>query len=418
MRIPNVGRAFVNLAGARLRHAGRHWRATTRALERVGKKARRQQEMLTDAPARARALVARGRGAFERSRKRLERFDDHVIAPYRLERSVKRQLAGASRTGRPLIVGPWTSEVGYEALYWVPFLHWARDRYGVPPARIVALSRGGTASWYRGIADQYVEIFDLVDPSEFAARAAARRDRGDQKQMAASDFDRELVRLATARLGIDDAVVWHPGLMYQLFRAFWYGDRSLDFLFRHTAFDRVRESLAATKVATNHTRTPLPAEYAAVKFYTGPALPDTAANREMLYGFIERLAARIPVVMLDTAWTVDEHRDYAFDGIARVTTLRPSLDPSSNLGLQTEVIAGARLFVGTCGGLAWLAPLLGVDTLAVYEDDRYLTTHLYAARYAYRRTGAGKFSPLNVSALRRMDDFRYVEAAFSGPRAG
>jgi hypothetical protein len=86
-----------------------------------------------------------------------------------------------------------------------------------------------------------------------------------------------------------------------------------------------------------------------------------------------------------------------------VTTLRPSLDPATNLGVQTEVIAGAKVFVGTCGGLAWLAPLLGVETLAIYEDDRYLTAHLYAARYAYRRTGAARFSVLNVSGMRRLD---------------
>jgi hypothetical protein len=110
----------------------------------------------------------------------------------------------------------------------------------------------------------------------------------------------------------------------------------------------------------------------------------------------------MPVVLLDTAWSVDEHRDYAFDAIPGVTTLRPSLDPATNLGLQTQVIAGARLFLGTCGGLAWLAPLLGVETLAIYEDDRYLTAHLYAARYAYRYSGAAPFSALNVNALRRI----------------
>jgi ADP-heptose:LPS heptosyltransferase len=83
-----------------------------------------------------------------------------------------------------------------------------------------------------------------------------------------------------------------------------------------------------------------------------------------------------------------------------VTTLRPSLDPKTNLDLQTRVIAGARLFLGTCGGLAWLAPLMGVETLAVYQDDRYLVAHTYAARYAYRRTGAARFSTLSVRALR------------------
>ena len=88
----------------------------------------------------------------------------------------------------------------------------------------------------RGIADSYVEIFDLVDPGEFATQAAARRERGDQKQMALSEFDRDLIRLAGGRLGARNPAVWHPGLMYRLFRAFWYGDRSLDFLLRHTDF--------------------------------------------------------------------------------------------------------------------------------------------------------------------------------------
>ena len=401
MRVVNVGRVALNLAGVRLRRAGRHWRTVVREWDRLGRKASRQREMLARAPSLFRARVQHQRAALERSRKRIERFGEHLAAPYYSELSIKRQLARAASTDRPLIVGPWTSEVGYEALYWLPFLHWALDRYGVSPDRVIALSRGGTQSWYSGIANRYVEIFDLVDPREFAAQAARRRDAGDQKQLAPADFDRALIAQGAHRLGISAPVSWHPGLMYQLFRPFWYGDRSLDFLLRHAAFDRVRLSFAGGSRDRS-----LPAEYAAVKFYSGPALPDTARNRETLYEFVQRLTTRMPVVLLDTAWSVDEHHDYTFDTMPGVTTLRPSLDPRTNLGVQTEVIAGARLFVGTCGGLAWLAPLLGVETLAVYEDDRYLTAHLYAARYAYRRTQAARFSPLNIAALRRLDTLR------------
>ncbi|MBF8300547.1 MAG: hypothetical protein HW394_917 [Acidobacteria bacterium] len=400
MRIPNITRAAINLAGVRLRRAERHWRTVERAVGRLGRQARRQHERFVRAPELARARLRQGRAALERSRKRIDRFDDHVVTPYRAERRIKYTLARAAAGSRPVIAGPWTSEVGYEALYWRPFLAWAADRYGVRPERMIALSRGGTEPWYRGIADRYVEIFDLVEPSEFAGQVAARRDRGDQKQMALSEFDRELIRLATTRLGVRDAVVWHPGLMYQMFRAFWYGDRSLDFLFRHTDFRRMPVTEpAAIKFYTGPA---LPVEYAAVKFYTGPALPDTDANRASLYDLVQRVAARMPVVVLETTWSVDEHRDHAFEGIRGVTTLRPSLDPKTNLGVQTQVIAGARQFIGTCGGLAWLAPLLGVDTLAVYEDDRYLTAHLYAAKYAYRRTGAARFSTLNLKALRAL----------------
>jgi hypothetical protein len=394
MRIPNVTRAVLNLAAVRRRRAQRHLRTAVRVLERLGRKARRQQEILAQAPSLVRARIDRGRAAIVRSRNRWRRFDDHVLAPYGRERRVRRELARARASRRPVIVGPWTSEVGYEALYWIPFLHWAVDRHAVPPQRVIALSRGGTEAWYDGIAGRYVDIFDLVDPAELARQTTVRRERGDQKQLTPSDFDRELIRLASERLDLADPVVWHPGVMYRLFRAFWYGDRSLDFLFRHTHFARMRPSPGVPPEVA------LPREYAAVKFYTGPALPDTARNRELLYHAIERLATRMPVVMLDTAWSVDEHRDYAFDLIPGVMTLRPWLDPRTNLGMQTQVIAGARLFVGTCGGLAWMAPLLGVETLAVYEDDRYLAAHLYAARHAYRRTSAARFSALNLTALR------------------
>jgi hypothetical protein len=397
MKIPNVTRAAINLAGVRLRRVERQWRAAESALGRMGRQARRQQERFVRAPELVRTRVQQGCAAVERSRKRVVRFGDHVVSPYRVERRVKRVLASEAAGSRPIIVGPWTSEVGYEALYWLPFLAWAADHYGARPERLIALSRGGTDAWYSGVANRYVEIFDLVDPAEFARQGAARRERGDQKQMTLSEFDHELIRRATAHLGVRDAAVWHPGLMYQLFRAFWYGDRSLDFLVRHTDFRRLRRP-AASGLS-------LPDDYVAVKFYTGPALPDSEANRELLLNLVRKVAARTPVVMLDTAWSVDEHRDYDFDGIPGVTTIRPSLDPRTNLGLQTQVIAGARRFIGTCGGLAWLAPLLGVDTTAVYEDDRYLTTHLYAAKYAYRRTDAARLTTLNVKALRAVERF-------------
>jgi hypothetical protein len=393
MRVPNIWRALMNLAGVRVRRLKRHGRAFGHVLHRAGRKLRRSAEVVRTAPTIVRVQVHRGRAAVERAGKRVSRFDDHVVTPYRSERSVKQLLARAASGEGTVIVGPWTSEVGYEVLYWLPFLRWAMDRYALRPERVVALSRGGTAAWYEGVARTYVEIFDLVEPAEFTVHATTRRAQGDQKQLTPSNFDRELIALASRRLGLEGAGLWHPGLMYQLFRSFWYGDRSRHFLFRHTDFRYPRTVVADDELS-------LPGEYVAMKFYTGPALPDTEMNRALVRDLVERVAVRTPVVMLDTAWSTDEHRDYGFAGIAGVTTLRPALDPKTNLGMQTRVIAGARQFIGTCGGLAWLAPFLGVDTLAVYEDDRYLTAHLYAARYAYRRTGAAQFSTLNISALR------------------
>jgi hypothetical protein len=399
MPIPNIPRAVLNLTAARLRHAAHHWHGVSKELARAGRHLRRQQEIVQHAPAHARRRIQRSKAAMLRTRNRWARFDDHVLQPYAVERRVKRRLARAASGSGPIVVGPWTSEVGYEALYWIPFLHWAIDHYRIDPRRVIAISRGGTEDWYRGIARHYVDIFDCIGTEAFAAEMRMRREHGDQKQSIASPLDNRLVSLAADRLGLPAPAVWHPGLMYELLRAFWYGDRALQFLLRHTDFRRARTALALALREPAHGLPVLPAEYVAVKFYTGPSLPNAPEVRAALVRAVERLAARMPVVMLDTAWTVDEHQDYTFDHIRGVTTLRPSLDPRTNLQLQTRVIAGAQLFVGTCGGLAWLAPLLGVETVAVYEDDRFLTPHLHAARYAYRYSGAATFSTLNLRAL-------------------
>jgi hypothetical protein len=396
MRLANLPVVALNLVHIAARRLARRWRGFDRSAQRRIRQAKRLQEQATRT-ASLQSVAGSMRAASERLQRRAARFQEHVVVPWRVEREVKRALARAAAGSDPIIVGPWTSEVGYEALYWIPFLHWFADRYGIPSSRVVAISRGGVQAWYRGIADRYVEIFDLMDAASFSAHASARRESGDQKQIVLSAFEQDVARQACARIGVPHAHVCHPGLMYRLFRSFWHDDRALDYLFRHTRYDRVR--------LKGFVEPPpgLPVEYAAVKFYTGPALGDSAETRQALRAIIARVAARMPIVVLDTGLAVDEHRDVLFDGIPGVTTLPALRKPSTNLGLQTAVIAGARLFVGTCGGLAWLAPLLGVDTLAIYEDDRYLAAHLYAARHAYRRTGAARFITMDVHALRRLD---------------
>ena len=80
-------------------------------------------------------------------------------------------------------------------------------------------------------------------------------------------------------------------------------------------------------------------------------------------------------------------------------TSRASLDARVNLAVQTRIIAGARMFVGTCGSLAWLAPLLGVRTVPVFTDASFLHAHLHLARRVYGRLDGGAFSPVDLSGL-------------------
>ena len=94
---------------------------------------------------------------------------------------------------------------------------------------------------------------------------------------------------------------------------------------------------------------------------------------------------------------------HAFDGIPGVTSAREWMTPRTNLGVQSALVAHARYFLGTCGGLAWLAPFMGVPAVAVYDDDALLRPHLTIARLAGERVRAAEFASLDLRALRRID---------------
>jgi hypothetical protein len=146
----------------------------------------------------------------------------------------------------------------------------------------------------------------------------------------------------------------------------------------------------------------LPPQFVAVKFYTAASLPPTDTVRRALQSIVLGLAERTDVVMLDTGLALDDHEDYSFRIASRVHSVRESLRPRDNLAVQTAIISRASSFVGTCGALAWLAPMLGIDTTAVLADARFLHGHLQVARRVYQVIDGGRFSPLDISALEQL----------------
>ena len=340
-----------------------------------------------------RAEAARSRmrkQAHERDQRRKE------LTTYRTERAIEREIARVVSGSDPIVVGPWLSEVGFEVLYWVPFVRWIQSQYRIAPQRMVVVTRGGAAAWYGDITMTAVELFDLMSPDEFTARNAERSASGGGtvKQWSMSPMDEAIVSAVQSRLGLHSPRLLHPSLMYRLFQQFWLGHRAPSFLDRRTRYAR----MAAPDVAVP----PLPPRFVAVKFYSAVSLPPTEPVRRALQSIVLALAERSPVVMLDTGLTLDDHEDYSFAAASRIQSVRASLAPRDNLAVQTAIISRAESFVGTCGALAWLAPMLGVDTTAVFADPQFLHGHLQVARRVYESIDGGRFSPLDISALDRL----------------
>lgn len=306
------------------------------------------------------------------------------------ERRVRQRLSRLRRSKRPVIVGPWSGEVGFELLYWIPFVTWAVEQAEIAPERIVVVSRGGPESWYAHLGGRYVDALAHVTPEEFRAGTEAMK-----KQRQVGPFDREVLRRVMRAHGISRPMLIHPGPMYTLFYPFWKQKTTVQRVERfttHRLIARPRHAALAGR---------LPADYVAVRFYFSDSFPDTPDNRAFVESTLRALTASTDVVLLNTAFRLDDHSDFAQTRSGRVHVVDDLMTPARNLDLQTAVIAGARAFVGTYGGYAYLAPLLGVPTLAFYAvRDGWFAHHLELAERTFRALGGAPLTTLDVQSAR------------------
>jgi len=307
------------------------------------------------------------------------------------EQRVIDRLDRMRRGSQPIIVGPWTGEIGFELLYWAPFVRWAVEKFDLPAERLVVVSRGGTASWYGLTNSRYVDVFSVATPEEFRSRTEATK-----KQRGVSAFDRDVIRRVRASLGGGATQLLHPALMYALFMPFWKDRAPLSRVLDHVRYRRIAPPQPAALP-------PLPAKYVAVRFYFSNCFPDTADNRSFVSRTIEALAEHHDVVMLNPGFRPDDHADFSAASHPRVHAFDMSGHAGENLAWQTAIIAGAQAFVGTYGGFAYLAPLCGVRSTAFFSDRNYFTYHLGVAQRAFSETGSDPLEVIDVRTIRLLE---------------
>jgi hypothetical protein len=295
---------------------------------------------------------------------------------------LEKELAEMASGGGAIVAGPWLGEVGFELLYWVPFLAWFAERFRVQPQRLLVVSRGGTSSWYAPFAAQYADVFEHAQPETFRTQHDARvAEIGEQKQTRITEFERGLVEAIAARRGVRTWTLLHPSRMYHVLNPYWWGHLSVHWVHLHARY-RALEKPRTDVIA-------LPASYVAAKFYFNDCFPATSENRAFVRDAMGQLARTGPVVALSTGLNIDDHHGERVDEQG-VLHLPDGVDPAHNLAVQSAVVAGARAFVGTYGGFSYLAPFYRVPSFAYYGDpDGFSPKHLAMARSAFEAIGTG-----------------------------
>ena len=284
--------------------------------------------------------------------------DSTVIGNSMSLRPVKMALEEIQQGTAPVFVGPWGDTVGNELLYWIPFLRWAAATYGLPPERLIVISRGGVNDWYGSLAGRYIDAPTLFSPSELEhwTHRTVRQSEQDPKQAVMSTFDSEIVERASRAFDLSDYQVLHPLMLFRVLLRL-RKDRALDRLgdvLRHAALD----ATARRKVDR------LPTSFVAVSLAFTDALPKTPENQRFLTELLTQLETEDDLVIVDDP--PPSHLE--IDASSRVRLLSSFTVDATPLQIQTTVLAKARAFVGGCGDLAILAVFCGTPATAYHSE--------------------------------------------------
>ena len=271
---------------------------------------------------------------------------------------VKLYLQRIAKSKAPIVVGPFRSEVGFEVLYWMPFVKWALGYAGIDPNRCVALSRGGMGKLY-GVAHD-ADLYKLrgVDAVRFENTADYER-RKLQKQTEITPWDVDVSReAAKGAFGPSRSLhILHPSWMYWLLDAYWNEQASVQWAAQFLPYGPLPIPSLPEGVT-------LPKKFIAVRLYERATFPMTRDVQAVMAEFIQQLAAREPIVVLRTKHHTDDHIDFGLSG----TNIHqiPDVQPEQNLLFQGAILARASAFVGTYGGVAQWALRYGKPSYSLF----------------------------------------------------
>jgi hypothetical protein len=322
-----------------------------------------------------------------------------------------------SKTKKNIIIGPWVSEVGFETLYWIPFLQWIFNKVIVENSRLIIISRGGVESWYKQLNGRYFDIFNYFTLDEFNSINIERlKILGHQKHTKICNSDILILNRILSSNNINDYYLIHPSSMYNFFLPIWQSRSTVSLVVKHSSYlPMIHPEI---KFLPNH----LPKVYTVAKFYFSDSFPQTKINIKKINILLKCYLNHGPVVLLLSNFKFDDHVDLMEDLPSGLITLSP-VNLSNNLLFQTCVISRATRFVGTYGGFSYLAPLLGVPCICVYSDiGRLMPVHMDVAFRVFREFTCGfaekdvhassiglipstRYSPMHIDALLDLPGF-------------
>lgn len=323
----------------------------------------------------------RNKKLFDRHKNKITEKEKKVIENHKY-------LKLCAESKKPLIFGPWLSEIGYEVLYWIPFIRNYCKNNLIDPKNIYIISRGGVSNWYSDFANNYFDAFEVISPNNLKREIDFKiKNCGGQKQNYLTDFEKLIVDEAKAYFKLEDAMLIHPGIMYSIFYSFWRGDFQVNQLLKLCQFNLFQSNCQIEAVVNS-----LPKDFIAIKFYFNNCFIESCESKTFIKNLITKLAEYNDIVVLDSGLELDDHYQADIIKNERIHYIDEKImTPKSNLAIQALVLSKARLFIGTYGGFSYMPIFYNVPSIGIFtHDNRFLQTHCDMAARVVRSILFGK----------------------------
>ena len=143
----------------------------------------------------------------------------------------------------------------------------------------------------------------------------------------------------------------------------------------------------------------------AVYFPFNSSFPDTMENRRFVDSVIERLKILPAIVFLNTNFADEGDCAPVLEAGDGVYHIEHLMRANRKLALQSEVIDGARAFIGSDVDLAYVAPFLGVESI-FFHSEPLVAEALYlrfAESVLSETDGTNDLTAVQVSKAERID---------------
>jgi hypothetical protein len=258
-----------------------------------------------------------------------------------------------SNSDKKIIIGPFYSEVGYEILYWFPFISWL-TQYSIKE-NLYFIGRGGLSRQFFPNSNHIclIEKFNtkfvnslIIDNSD--------NFNGSLKQKKSTANDLEIIK--NLGFSIDDLIVY-PSFLFRAYKRYYGGSYGVKFL---RLFDNIEFYENIKRDDTKNSN------IVVFKLYQSSSF-NILKNKTNIYRLFEKLLDLSFEIQILTTNKLDDHDQLQIDlkfypGIKVIY-----VSDENNLDCQLNYIKKSKYFISTYGGASYLGPLMGVHTIALAD---------------------------------------------------